>query len=101
MKIDHGRMTTFIHIWKFQFCPRAIYNLEQDITDIGCRLTGLKCGENMIFVTMEQYFSENSDTIIGCVQSCRCKEGFIYYKKNGKCVKKVCIIFFHATIYGN
>lgn len=78
----------------FQYCPQVNYNFEQEITDIGCRLTGLKCGDNMIFITVEHFFAgENSNDIVGCIQTCKCKDDFMYSKKDRKCIKEVWIIF--------
>lgn len=68
--------------------------MDEEITDLGCRLTGFKCGKNMVFVPVEEFFvSENLDPIIGCIQRCKCKEAFIYSKKDGECKKKVWIFF--------
>lgn len=89
-------MTSFIPLYSlgFQYCPRANYKLGKEITDLGCRMTGFKCGSNMAFVTVEQFFiNENSDTIIGCIQKCECREDSIYSKNEGKCIKKVWIFF--------
>lgn len=63
------------------YCEGGFCQLRKKIYDYGCRLSGLECGINMKFITVQQL----NDEI--CIQECKCanKE---FVEKNGKCENK-------------
>lgn len=70
-----------------QYCASFKYKLGQEITDYECRLTGEKCGMNMVFVNVFEELTNHLGTAIECIQRCSCEEG--YQNKEGECIRKV------------
>lgn len=67
----------------FQNCPHDYhYKYEEEILDLGCRLTGQRCAPTMVFRTI-QIFSNN------CMQQCTCGEEYNYNEEEGECIRNV------------
>lgn len=69
------------------------YKLGQNFEDRGCRLTGMPCGDNMVFQTIKQYGS--ADKRISwktkCIQRCSCVN-LSLMEKNGKCINQMDVL---------